>query len=391
MRSRIFVDRDKLSPRYVPPRLPHREKQVELLYSMFSEIGEGREIAYTRVVQLVGPVGTGKTSSCMLVGKRLEEEARKYALELVHVYFNLRLEASSRYLFYKSFAEKLSANLASRSLSAEEQLELIVDYIRKSGMYVLLTLDEADVLAKRRDLGIVYDLTRLGEVWCDAPAGIIGVIVVTRSKDWRKTLDRAERSSLGQLIIEYPKYTREQLVDILGFRAAEAIRRGCLGENVLEFIAEITRDRADGDVRYALDLLLYSGILAENEGAGKITINHVRRALRCISAGLFSEDLEGLNERERAVLFSVLRALKSTGKPYVPFSAVKFHYEVLCEEYGLERMGEEELEEILQSLIDIGVVNARGVAKIGIVDTDIDELEETLSREIARARGEEEY
>jgi Cdc6-like AAA superfamily ATPase len=37
VRSRIFKDRDKLSPRYVPATLPHRERQIQDLYSTFRE------------------------------------------------------------------------------------------------------------------------------------------------------------------------------------------------------------------------------------------------------------------------------------------------------------------------------------------------------------------
>ena len=380
MPSRIFLDRDKLSVRYVPEKLPHREKQLRLLNLFFSETFEGREILYARIIQLIGPTGSGKTSSTLLLGRRLEWKARENGISLIHLYTNLKLEASTKFLFYKSLAEKLSKNLVLRSVSAEEQFKLILDYLAKMDMYALLTLDEIDVLRRRNGgvSGIVYDLSRINEIQYQGFNRIIGVLIVARSRDWRKYLDPAVRSTVGQLIVEFPRYTYRQILDILAYRASQAIKAECIGEGVLEFISEITSDYAEGDVRYALDLLLYSGILAENEGSAKITVNHVRKVLKIVSGLPYLDSLNELSKEERVLLLSLIEALKISGTPYVTLSKVKQCYRMLCEERGIRRLADEEIELVLQSLIDRGIVEARGPGKIGLHEADIDALEKKL-------------
>jgi len=379
MVSRIFLDRDKLSTRYIPEKLPHREKQLHLLSLFFSEIIEGREILYTRIIQLIGPLGSGKTSSTLLFGKKFEQKARENGLSLMHLYTNLKLEASTRFLFYKNLAEKLSNRIVLRSISAEEQLRIILNYLLKEDIYALITLDEIDILRRSSYVSqIVYDLSRLCETLSQGANRIIGILLVARNRDWKKYLDPAIKSTIGQFVIEFPRYSYRQILDILAYRASQAIKSECLGEGVLEFISEVTSDYAEGDIRYALDLLLYAGILAENEGSAKITVNHVRKVLKATSGLPYFDSLEELSENDRILLLSLIKALKISGMPYVTLSKIKQYYQVLCEEQGKKRISDEEVELVLQKLSDKGIIEARGPAKIGLHDADIDALEKIL-------------
>jgi len=77
LRSSIFRDVDKLSPRYVPKVLQHREDQMRFLSSLYETALESIQEKYLQVSQLVGPVGTGKTSTAIRFGEMLEEKATK--------------------------------------------------------------------------------------------------------------------------------------------------------------------------------------------------------------------------------------------------------------------------------------------------------------------------
>ena len=56
----IFKDRSKLSPRYIPERLPHRKGQIGVLLSLYEHVLEDPENAFLQVTQIVCGVGTGK-------------------------------------------------------------------------------------------------------------------------------------------------------------------------------------------------------------------------------------------------------------------------------------------------------------------------------------------
>lgn len=75
--SRIFKDREKLSPRYVPPMLPHREKQIQELYNIFREALASPSKAHLKSIQIVGPAGTGKTSCILRFGEKFEQDATR--------------------------------------------------------------------------------------------------------------------------------------------------------------------------------------------------------------------------------------------------------------------------------------------------------------------------
>jgi len=75
--SSIFRDVNKLSPRYVPKVLQHREDQVKFLSSLYENALDNIEKKYLQASQLVGPVGTGKTSTAIRFGEMLEEKASK--------------------------------------------------------------------------------------------------------------------------------------------------------------------------------------------------------------------------------------------------------------------------------------------------------------------------
>ena len=112
----IFVDRDKLSPRHIPERLPHREREIETALSFFRDLTEGAPCECTRVVQFVGPTGMGKTCSAYHVMRLLSQRMRGLGVELRPIYLNLKLEASSKSALYRCLAEKVLLSISSENL-----------------------------------------------------------------------------------------------------------------------------------------------------------------------------------------------------------------------------------------------------------------------------------
>ena len=88
LKSSIFRDVDKLSPRYVPKVLKHREDQMKFLSGLYETGLDTIGGKFLQPSQLVGPVGTGKTSTAIRFGEMLEETASKRKIKLKHVYLN---------------------------------------------------------------------------------------------------------------------------------------------------------------------------------------------------------------------------------------------------------------------------------------------------------------
>jgi Cdc6-like AAA superfamily ATPase len=126
---------DKLSPRYVPRVLQHREDQLRVLSSLYESALDNIEEKYLQVSQLVDPVGTGKTSTAIRFGEMLEEKASKRKIKLKHVYLNGKMEGASRYTLFRSLLADVAPKISTRSLSPEEMLRQLVKYLRDEDRY----------------------------------------------------------------------------------------------------------------------------------------------------------------------------------------------------------------------------------------------------------------
>jgi cell division control protein 6 len=380
--SKIFVDRDKLSPSYIPDKLPHREAQLKTLLSLV-EVDDLRRAVYPKCIQVVGPTGSGKTSSCIKLGKILEQRASERGFNLKTVYVNLRLEGSSRFMVFKSMVEKVAFEAASRSLSPDEVLKQFVETLRARRLVALLVLDEVDFHVRRSKETIVYDLTRLSELTAGESPNVLAVIFIARDPDWTKLLDPAERSSLGNIKVAFPPYSKAQVLDILEYRASEALRPGAAPREVLEFISDLAvQPPRSGDVRFALDMLLYSGALAEEQGFSHITVDHVRSIYGKSIDAVPLSDFEELSLEEKLVLLSLARALSSTTAPYVGLDVVEEQLAITLDELSVKV--KVQTDKAIKRLFEKGLIEVSG-KKVGVLMGPLSKLISLLEDMISRA------
>lgn len=383
--STIFLDRDKLSPRYIPSILPHREKQIDLLLSRYRDTLENIGSVFLRVSQIVGDVGTGKTCTAIKFCERLEEEASRRNIRLQHVYLNCKIEGTSRFVLYGNLVRKTAPEISTRSLSPEEMLQQLEKYLRDEEKYILVVVDEVDYFYIRSKEHLVYDLTRFPELHPGQPSPIIGEVFISRDLSFHNRLDPSEVSTLGRGVVEFPRYTAQQIVDILDKRVQEAFRVGVVDDGVLGFISDVaSRSPVNGDIRVALDLLLYSGILAEKRGYERVLPDHVRMVYGQTHPAITTQDILDLDETEKLILLGLVRTLQSQKIPYVGLSDIREGYHVVCEEYEMKPV--KEIEESVKDLCDRGIVDMKSLTEFGISGVSAQELESFLNGMIQRLR-----
>ena len=385
--SPIFRDRSKLSPRYVPAELPHREKQIEeLRYALRGSYFKPDEFPLT-VLQIIGSAGIGKTSTVLKFSKLLEEEFANNRLQLVTAYVNLKLHGGNKYTIYRLLLERVAPELPAQGMSAEEMLRYLLRHLRDKKIYVIIILDEIDYLVKisKDSGGIIYDLTRLNEFDPDKPCNVKGVIFIARSTDFYSRLDAAELSTLGRVPMKFTTYSISQVSDILVSRCSEAFNATAIGSDIIDEVSKFTTSPSvNGDIRYALDLLLYAGNLAESGGTGRVHADQVRKVHGQIHPSITSLDVEELSKNQILTLIAIIRALKTKKRQYVDLKEIRLHAALLAEEFKIKKL---DVEDHLDDLNIKNIIEMRSLKEIGIYAKSLTELEPLLQGEIDRRNG----
>ena len=379
--SRIFHDRSKLSSRYIPDELHHREKEMSLLLTIFKDSYIKPYEFLFSTPQIVGRSGIGKTSTIMKFSKMLENEFMKSGLTLKVAYINLKLQGGNKYAVYRFLLEKVAPELPSQGLSAEEMLRYLLSYLTENKLYTLIILDEIEFLLRsNKDSGIIYDFTRLNEFDLSKHCNVIGVVFIARSTDFHDKIDSSELSTLGRLPIEFKPYSIDEISDILLTRTSESFNPNVVGTDIIDEVSLITTSsQVGGDVRYALDLLLYAGNLAEANGSERITLDQIRKAHGYNKPSLTIEDLKELPRSHLLTLMAILKVQNKRKKQYIELKEIRVYALELADEYKIKKF---EFEDSMNDLLERKIVEMKSLKEIGMNITSLVELEPLLEQQI---------
>jgi len=291
----ILKDKRKLDISYVPEKTPCREEEQQRL-SLLLDSGHAL---------ISGPVGTGKT----LLARHADGDV--YVNCYTHKSEHKVLEAILR----QTRPKFSTAGLTSQRLWQEIEGEH------------LFILDEIDGMMPDDLVHFAYTLSRHEEI-----GESIRYVAVTRSALMLKQLmnDPATWSTFAEkAVVELKPYSKEEMMEILAYRADEALMHDGYDDDILSLIADIAITSA-GHMRAGIDVLRTSAMVADQRGHDMIAAEDVREANR---EG-WLEGLEELERRPAMVLLAVARAC--TDGAYVSAEAVEAAYASVCEEYDVE-------------------------------------------------------
>ncbi|HEY5737820.1 MAG TPA: AAA family ATPase [Nitrososphaeraceae archaeon] len=379
--SIIFKDRKKLSPRYIPKEISHREKQIDLLVRTFLDIKDDPDNFPLTILQIIGPAGIGKTSTVIKFSDILENELRKNKINIKIVYINLKLQGGNKYAIYKYLLSCIAPELPAQGLSAEEMLRQMLDYLIINNMYSIVILDEIDYLIKiSKEIGIIYDLTRLNEFDPSKKCNVKGVIFIARSTEFYEKLDEAELSSMGRAYIEFPNYTIQQTSEILIRRSKDAFQENVIGTDIIDWIAKIVVSPVvNGDIRYALDLLSYAGNMAESEGTERVLLDHVKKINSQIYNGITDDDINEFSNAQIFVLLGIIKGLKIKNRDYIDLKEIRMQSLEISQKYDVKKL---DVEDILDDLATRKIIKIISLKKISLISSSIENLEKTLIKKI---------
>ncbi len=346
----VFKDQRTLSFDYVPQKLVHRESQMKRLIMLYRPVVESN---FAQNAVLTGSVGTGKTATAKRFCMDLKDFAEKQQKAVDWVLVNCR-QRNSESSVVLHVVNHFQPNFPDRGFSITEMLRILRKDLEKRKVHLLIVLDEADVLLRKAGSDIIYKLTRFGEEKVESKE-LVSLMLISQ-KNVYDMLDTASASTFKRTnIIEFGKYSTDELRDIVKLRAELALHDGCIDLDSVDLIAEVSSEW--GDARFAIEILEKAGMLADEEIAGRISVEHVRAAKAEAYSSVTESKLAGLDKHQKLALLGIARTSK--GKAYVTTGEAEGAYKVACEEYDEKPRAHTAYWGLLKDLDTLGVISAK--------------------------------
>jgi cell division control protein 6 len=329
----------------------HREKQTQRLFSLMRPIVEAGAASNAF---LYGPVGTGKTHTakrfCLDFKKYGSEQGR--GIDFYPVNCRQRMGDDAVLL---ALVRHFDPHHPERGFSIAEKLETLKRAIDKEKVHFIVILDEVDALLKKSGADLIYSFARIAEE-TTAAKGNISMILISQRPNALEYMDAAALSTFRRTnVVEFPRYDRSELEDIVADRVELAMHRGTVDDDLVEMISEIASEF--GDARYAIELLEKAGMLADEEGEEAIAPEHVRGAKAHVHPTDVQDRLKQLDVPKRLVLLAIARKIRK--KTHITMGEAEQAYEVVCEEFGERRRAHTQLWKYVRELDALGLIDTK--------------------------------
>ncbi len=356
-RKKIFKNKEVLTDRFTPDQILHRDSQIEALAKI---LAPALHMEKPSNIFIFGKPGTGKTLVTRYVTSNLKKvaEEEKVPLDILYVNCKMRKVSDTEYRVLATLVKLLGKDVPATGLPTDEIYRIFFETLDERKRVAIIIFDEIDELVKKIGDNFLYNFTRINENLQNAIVSLIGI---SNDVTFIDNLDPRVKSSLSEEEIIFPPYDAEQLKDILWQRAKMAFHEGAVDDMVISKCAAYAA-KEHGDARRALDLLRVSGEIAEREGAPKVMLEHVDKALEKIERDRVLEIVRAQPTQSKLVLLSIIRAVELKGEP-VSTGDVYEVYEQLARVFKIRPITQRRISDLISEWDMFGIISARVVSK----------------------------
>ncbi len=298
--SKIFANREVLSPHYIPKKLISRTKEINSIERALAPSLKGER---GRNLFVYGKTGTGKTSCTKYV---LDEVKNIPNTKAKISYINCKIY-NSRYRVLNKVVSDHLPTYAKRGYGTVDLYEKLTNWIEEDNKILVTILDELDGVKDLDDL--IYTLTRINS---DIKAGGVTIIGISNRVSFKESLDPRSLSTLYETELVFPPYYATELYEIIKERTMTGFKSNSITDDVLHYIAA-TSAKEGGDARLSLKILSKAGEIADEKELEKITMKEAEEAVKLADSDIVYELIGTLPEHHKLVLYSIALLTQSGG------------------------------------------------------------------------------
>ena len=348
----VFRNKATLMPDYIPPEIPHRHEKFLEILEYFKPVISGE--TYFEHVFIIGNTGTGKT----LVARYLERHINALKNRRADViYVNARFERIPGNIVRK-LLKWVNPFAPDRGYSVEDIYKYFLEILDKNDQRVLLILDDSDHLFEKY-AEFIYKLGRVHEIGL---VNRLSILFILRSN---VSINKADLWAIGGLrknIVYFEDYGYEELVDILDYRASQAFKNGAIDEGAVETAADIAATY-NYNARYAIELLLKAGMIADKKREKIVTAEHIRLARFEVPPSFTYEDMKALTLHEKIVLYALSEILADGEKSFTTTGELERKYKEVAKYFDVSPVGHTWFWKMLDTLHAFGIISKRPSSK----------------------------
>ncbi|SMO90305.1 orc1/cdc6 family replication initiation protein [Halorubrum cibi] len=173
---------------------------------------------------------------------------------------------------------------------------------------------------------------------------------------YKESLNERVKSSLSARDFVFPLYDANQLRDILNSRA-DAFREDVLDDDVIPKVAALAA-KEHGDARKAIDILRYSGEIADEHGDDRVRVEYVDEAHEREEEARLAELIGKQPEHSKYLLQGLALQMQQSTEDdaMIPSKQVYSAYEVVCEREGTDPLKIRRVRDLLSELAFLSLI-----------------------------------
>lgn len=238
----VFKNKDVFTVNHMPRTFEHRDNQLQALAYNTNSIWHG---SVPGNLILIGHYATGKTTTAKMFLEAAEQEFENLKTVMVNCQY---YDTENKILL--EICNKLGKTQIRGGASTLKLIEKLKKLLKDD--YLIVCLDEFQHMKEKKELNnILYSLTRAHEY--DSDFRISTMCITNYDSDWQFFISDRVQSTFLPTVIQFPRYTSEEIESILSERIDLGFHLGVINNNDFQKIVQKTYN--ENNIRVGLDLL----------------------------------------------------------------------------------------------------------------------------------------